>query len=236
MRVAPTLPPTKPPTINPAPKGAKNVLFIISDDMRPSIGAYGLPQAVSPNLDKLARDGILFTRAHIQFSYCAPSRNSFMSGRRPDANKVYNFNTNFREQGIGDQWVALPEHFKRNGYLTTGTGKLYHPGVPPNFDQPRSWSPIGPGNASWPYLESGVVNASDVKDHPPYPNLYGHGAARELKPDTFLLDQTVKNIAVSRLTAAIVNWKATGQPFFVGMGTHRPVSHCSLSSFPTCVP
>jgi arylsulfatase A-like enzyme len=69
------------------PKGAKNVLFIVSDDYRPSTGAYGVEQSSTPNLDKLASEGILFTAAHVQFSYCAPSRNSFMSGRRPDTNK-----------------------------------------------------------------------------------------------------------------------------------------------------
>ena len=122
-------------------------------DMRPSIGAYGLPEAVTPHLDQLAKEGVVFTRAHIQFSYCAPSRNSFMSkwpnllvnslhsteilldtpvasnnaraytgGRRPDATKVWNFNNNFREQGVGKDWITLPEHFVTNGYLVTGTG------------------------------------------------------------------------------------------------------------------
>eukprot|EP01052_Picozoa_sp_SAG31_P007258 SAG31_NODE_344_length_17385_cov_58.217575_7_plen_189_part_00 len=62
----------------PAPAGAKNVLFIISDDMRPSIGAYGLKEAVTPHLDRLAKEGVMFTRAHIQFSYCAPSRNRYV--------------------------------------------------------------------------------------------------------------------------------------------------------------
>ena len=43
-------------------------------------------------------------------------------GRRPDATKVWNFNNNFREQGVGKDWIALPEHFVTNGYLVTGTG------------------------------------------------------------------------------------------------------------------
>ena len=70
--------PPPPTPIKPAscPGGCKNVLFIISDDMRPSIGAYGLKEAVTPHLDQLAKEGVMFTRAHIQFSYCAPSRNS----------------------------------------------------------------------------------------------------------------------------------------------------------------
>ena len=77
VRTAPTPVPTPP---LPPPKGAKNVLFLVSDDFRPSSGAYGVEEASTPNLDKLAADGILFTAAHVQISYCAPSRNSFMSG------------------------------------------------------------------------------------------------------------------------------------------------------------
>ena len=72
-------PPPKPAKA--APKGAKNVLFIVADDMRPSMGPYaieGQPNPFhTPALDKLAATGILFTRAYIQISYCAPSRNSF---------------------------------------------------------------------------------------------------------------------------------------------------------------
>ena len=66
-----------------APKGAKNVLFLVADDMRPSIGPYKLPYVHTPNLDRIVNDvgGIAFSRAYIQQSYCAPSRNSFMSGR-----------------------------------------------------------------------------------------------------------------------------------------------------------
>jgi hypothetical protein len=68
--------------------GLKNVLFLVSDDFRPSTGKYGVVQASTPNLDRLVEQGLLFTAAHVQQAYCAPSRNSFMSGRRPDTNKV----------------------------------------------------------------------------------------------------------------------------------------------------
>ena len=105
--------------------GRRNILFLISDDFRPSSGAYGNEFAQTPHLDRLASEGTLFTAAHVQFAYCAPSRNSFMSGRRPDATKAYNFLNHFREKGVGDEWVALPELFKRAGYLVTGANKLY---------------------------------------------------------------------------------------------------------------
>ena len=149
-----------------APKGAKNVLFIVADDMRPSMGPYAIKDQKSPYftpaLDNLAATGIVFTRAYIQFSYCAPSRNSFMSGRRPDANKVFSFIGTFRNAETGLDWVSLPEQFVLNGYNVGGSGKLFHPQVfyavcfvsympaidrsleclqvPANFDQPWSWT------------------------------------------------------------------------------------------------
>ena len=62
--------PPAPPA--PAPKGAKNILFMVSDDFRPSSRAYGVAQSNTPHLDRLAATGILFTHGHVQFSYCAP--------------------------------------------------------------------------------------------------------------------------------------------------------------------
>jgi hypothetical protein len=120
-------------------------------DMRPSINPYAIegeaPRYTTPALDELARTGTLFTRAYIQISYCAPSRNSFMSGRRPDSSNIYSFIGTFRDPASGQHWVALPEHFVQNGYNVGGSGKLFHPGVPANFDQPWSWTV--------PYVEYG---------------------------------------------------------------------------------
>ena len=62
----------------PAPQSAKNVLFIICDDMRPQLGAYGHSFMHTPHIDQLAATGTLFNKAYVQYSFCAPSRNSFM--------------------------------------------------------------------------------------------------------------------------------------------------------------
>jgi iduronate 2-sulfatase len=175
---------------------------------------------------------VMFTRAHVQFAYCAPSRNSFMSGRRPDATKAYNFLNHFRDNPTGRSWTSLPEHFKENGYLVTGVGKLFHPGLPPDYDQPRSWSPDAPavaGGGAWPFREDGGNNATNLcgtkccRPQPSSENVSdSHFCLLDVKPDTYLQDQTVLQIATERLAAAVQNWNATGQPFFVGMGTHRP--------------
>ncbi len=205
----------------------RNVLFIVADDFRPSSQAYGNKDVLTPHLDKLAAEGTLFTAAHVQFSYCAPSRNSFMSGRRPDATKVWNFNNHFREPGVGDEWASLPEHFVNSGYLVTGAGKLYHEGVPPNFDQPRSWSASAPDGTAWPYEDvptgpfkpnaSTACNSSGLAWHDdkrfcltnpsPLPPASGER--------TYLQDEAATNLAVSRLRTALAHWQAAGQPFFV---------------------
>ena len=107
------------------------------DDQRPVFKrAYGQP-SVTPAFDRLAAEGIVFTRAFANFAWCAPSRNSFMSGRRPDRTRAWDFAHHFRE--VGANWTSLPQAFKVNGFFTTGVGKLFHKNLPPNFD-PVSWT------------------------------------------------------------------------------------------------
>eukprot|EP00054_Salpingoeca_dolichothecata_P028242 m.212988 g.212988 ORF g.212988 m.212988 type:complete len:124 (+) comp26163_c0_seq34:286-657(+) len=91
-----------------------------AQDMRPSIGAYNFSMAHTPNMDAFAERSLLFQRAYVQYSFCAPSRNSFMTGYRPDTTRCWEFEDHFREPGVGADWVAFPEYFKKNGYLTLG--------------------------------------------------------------------------------------------------------------------
>ena len=63
----------------------RNVIHIVVDDLRPELGCYGLPNRSTPNIDALAAGGTVFDRAFCNIGVCGPSRNSFMSGRRPAA-------------------------------------------------------------------------------------------------------------------------------------------------------
>jgi hypothetical protein len=152
----PTPPPSPLPTPSPVPcKGrCPNILFLIADDMRPQLGCYGHDWMHTPHLDKLAATGVLFNRAYVQYAFCAPSRNSFMTGRRPDRSQVWNFIDNFRSNGQGADWTTLPQNFKENGYFVAGTGKTFHSGSPPQEDYPYSWStaemPYGWGGSASP--------------------------------------------------------------------------------------
>ena len=121
----------------------KHVLMLVADDLRPQLNkAYGQSQMVTPHLDKLAASSLVFDRAYTNFAICSPSRNSFMSGRVPDKTRVWNFINYFRQSGVDgpDDWLSFPEFFKSQGYVVLGHGKMYHPGKPPNNDEPKSWT------------------------------------------------------------------------------------------------
>ena len=101
-----------------------NVLFISVDDLHPAIGAYGDEVAITPNMDKLADRGRLFTRAYTQQAVCGPSRAATLTGLLPDRTRVRDNRTHFREH-LPDT-VTLPEHFKHHGYGTYSCGKVFH--------------------------------------------------------------------------------------------------------------
>ncbi len=114
-----------------------NVLFISIDDLRPALGCYGDPTALTPNIDQLAKRSILFNRAYCQQAVCCPSRLSLLTGLRPDTIKVWDLATHFRE--AKPQAITLPQHFKNHGYHTRSIGKIFHGGGKPSKDPP-SWS------------------------------------------------------------------------------------------------
>ncbi len=92
----------------------KNVLFIVSDDLKASVlGCYGDKICETPNIDRLARAGVVFQRAYCQGTWCAPSRQSFMFSR-------------YRHGGE----VNLGQHFRENGWYSARVGKIYHMRVP----------------------------------------------------------------------------------------------------------
>ncbi|XP_036148458.1 iduronate 2-sulfatase isoform X2 [Monomorium pharaonis] len=117
-----------------------NILLIIVDDLRTTLGCYGDANAYTPNIDALAEDGIVFTEAFAQQALCAPSRNSFLTGRRPDTLRLYDFYSYWRDT-VGN-YTTLPEHLKNNGYTTMSIGKVFHPGISSNGsdDSPYSWT------------------------------------------------------------------------------------------------
>jgi arylsulfatase A-like enzyme len=125
-----------------------NVLFLAADDLRPDFGCLGNPVIKTPNIDRLAARGTIFSRVYCQMSLCNPCRSSLLSGIRPDTLKIYDQETHFRS--IHPTIVTLPQVFKNAGYETLSVGKIFHNTLP----DPASWSrpePTLPLN--YPYLD-----------------------------------------------------------------------------------
>uniref|UniRef100_A0A8C9FP19 Iduronate 2-sulfatase n=1 Tax=Pavo cristatus TaxID=9049 RepID=A0A8C9FP19_PAVCR len=107
-----------------------NVLFLVVDDLRPVLGCYGDNLVKSPNIDQLASQSIVFSNAYAQQAVCAPSRVSFLTGRRPDTTRLYDFYSYWRVHS--GNYSTMPQYFKENGYMTMSVGKVFHPGEQPH--------------------------------------------------------------------------------------------------------
>jgi len=145
-------------------------------------------------MDALANASTVFANANCQIAWCAPSRNSFLSGRRPQVTQAYNFLDSFRE--VGPEWVTLPGYFRSAGFYTTSVGKVFHPDLPPNYDANLSWSdaPVLPSKATC------------------------HGNMMcQLPPGAADADAEAAEALIARLAA-----RPPAQPFFAALGFQGP--------------
>jgi arylsulfatase A-like enzyme len=226
-RVSPT-PAAEPVVARSSKVDRPNVLFFAVDDLRPEFGAYGKSYIHSPNLDRIAARGVTFRRAYCQQAVCSPSRSSLLTGTRPDTTRVYDLQTHFRK-ALPDV-VALPQHFKQNGYYVQGMGKLYHGGL----DDPRSWSTpwTSPKTTHGAYgleenraIVRAKVEASQAaakKNGPPKPGQkvrnYGPPFESSEVPDNTFHDGALAEMAVE----ALGKLAKQDRPFWLGVGFIRP--------------
>ena len=101
-----------------------NVLFIAVDDLRPQLGCYGHKQMISPNIDRLAEQGVLFRRSYCQVPVCGASRASLMTGVRPTRQRFRTYDV-WAEKDLPGV-PGLHKHFKDNSYHTISNGKVFH--------------------------------------------------------------------------------------------------------------
>lgn len=219
-----------------------NVLFIAVDDLNDWIGCMkGHPQAHTPNIDRLAQRGILFTNAHCAAPVCLASRTALLCGRMPDETGVFsNWGKTKGKPPAKD--LQLPVHFSRAGYETLGTGKIYHEAESPLFDDyfstEQRWSPFTPDQAR--YTEAELP--SKGSEHPRHVIASGPGGHDWVLPlnglpsernadgregesfdwgpvdvkDEEMGDTRITNWAMEKLGAP------HARPFFLGVGYYRP--------------
>lgn len=224
-------------SIDDAPSRRFNVLFIAIDDLRPALACYGDPVAITPNMDRLAKRGTLFSRAYCQQAVCSPSRLSLLTGRRPDTIQVWDLKTHFR-QAIPNV-VTLPQHFRDNGYFTQSIGKIYHGSGAPSKDPP-SWS-VEP---KYDYVRDPALRYSSPE------NLSGSGLKRSAAEsadvsDDAYTDGLVCNEAINALRGFASKAQAhsdastdpdapdaSDPPFFLAVGFRKPhLPFCAPSKY-----
>ena len=111
-----------------------NVVMFVVDDMCDWIGPMGYGQAVTPNMDRLAKAGVTFINAHTAGIFCAPSRSAIFTGRHASTTGCYTTQVYFAAH---PKINPLQKVLQDGGYATHGAGKLFH--HPTGYIDLRSW-------------------------------------------------------------------------------------------------
>jgi arylsulfatase A-like enzyme len=183
-----------------------NILFIAVDDLKPTSGAYGDKLAKTPGMDRLAKEGIVFTSSYCQQAICAATRASIMTGLRPDRTRIWDLVTDFRQ--VNPNVVTMPQYFKSMGYETAAMGKIFHMGsAGPGHDAP-SWSIPYRDPKCKTYALPGATNER------------GKGTATECAdvPDETYHDGKMTGIAIQLMDSLSKGDK----PFFLAVGFLKP--------------
>ncbi len=197
-------------TSSPAAPKRPNVLFIMADDLRVELGCFG-SQALTPNIDRLAKRGVRFDRAYCQQALCNPSRSSMLTGQRPDSTRIWCNSIHFRD--LNPDVVTMPELFKSAGYTTRDVGKIFHNWHTEVHGDRRSWS----APEYMHYANHGNDKPQVLGPTPPDESTT-KGCQRCDVADDAYFDGRVANEAV-RVMGEIKN-----DPFFLAVGFWKPHS------------
>ena len=199
-----------------------NVLFILVDDLRPAIGVYGDPVAITPNIDKLASQGFRFEQAYSNQAVCAPSRFNLLLGSRSTSSGIYGFGQNFRD--YYPNAVTLPQYFKQHGYHTESMGKVFHIGHGTYADE-QSWSVAHYKERVIEYVDPVSKALGFTREEALFSNQEAQGLPRGFAwespdvADDAYADGRVAQRAVDRLRELK---SQPHQPFFLAVGFARP--------------
>ena len=213
------------------PTEKPNILFIGIDDLRTELGCYGSEIAITPNMDALAQQGLLFSRAYCQQAICGPSRASLLTGTRPETSGIFHNYVKIRD--LNPDILTLPQHFVANGYEAVYCGKIFHHG---DLDDELSWSrepavdkleaqginePVGfalPENQK-------IKNESRTEMFAKYGEVARYGLAMGPAfecadvPDNTYVDGYNTDLAIATMKEMI---EKGDKPFFLGLGFNKP--------------
>jgi arylsulfatase A-like enzyme len=194
-----------------------NVLFLAVDDLNDWVGCLGgHPQAKTPNIDRLAKKGVLFEQAYCAAPLCNPSRTSVMTGLRPSNTGIYGNLNWFRDRPKLKDWVTIPQYFRQHGYVAWTGGKIYHQ-AHGKWSDPEAW-------------DNQYTKVTGTQ-RPPESQLYRHGLRDRFTNK--ILARLVDWSPIQQTTEETPDWKtadgAAGflkrehdKPFFLACGIYRP--------------
>ncbi len=223
-----------------------NIVMIVVDDLNDYQGAFGgHPQAITPNIDRLAKSGIRFTNAHSNVPVCQPSRNSLFTGVYPHDSGDFGWIPQHKQKVLKHNKTIM-ELFNENGYYTLGSGKLMHGGQTKNWQEwgmphkhdygpvyfdgkktgavptvPEPFSQIGAIDGGYGRLSEGGISTGKknsvgwVYGWDKKPMRYIDANNRDLLPDELHAQWAAKKL--HQLAK-----KKQQQPFFMGVGFVRP--------------
>lgn len=195
-----------------------NILFIAIDDLRPELNSYGATHIQSPNIDRLAVQGIQFNNAHVQQSICMASRASLLTGIRPEYHEIYSGGS---VADLVPAALTINKHFEGNGYQIAAYGKIYHYESDHIAQFGGRWS-----DGSAKLLKNGKYATQDSLDklelnrHDPVRPHHDRGPAFEsadVEDDAYY-----DGYNTERAIDSLRQFKASQKPFFLAVGFHKP--------------
>ena len=210
-----------------------NVLFIAVDDLNDWVNCMGGRREVhTPNLDRLAKRGMLFTNAHCAAPACNPSRVAIMTGVAPSSSGVYNNGQDWRKSPRLTDAVTIPEHFRKGGYTAFGGGKIFHclswisGGYGKQQNEAKLWDHYWPSADSpmpdpqWPKATqakrgtNGYLYSKPIAIGKRPPHFFDW--APDDQPESQTADHQVVDWAAGELA------RKHSKPFFLAVGFFRP--------------
>lgn len=191
-----------------------NILFISIDDLNDWVGAlHTHPQVKTPNIDRLAERGTIFTNHHVQAAVCNPSRVSMMTGLRPSTTGIYGLAPLYQNNESTADLVTMPEYFEQHGYDTYSVGKIFHS---PSSNRAAFQEDGTEVSFSGPHPEEKIVQKPlDMVQHP----LLDWGVYPE-EGDSLIHDYQFATWAVDRLDE--FGTEQRENPFFLAVGFWLP--------------
>ena len=184
-----------------------NILFIAIDDMNDWTGFLGgHPEAVTPNMDRLAARGVNFTNAHCSAPGCSPSRNALLYGREPFNSGLYAFyNGEEPHEVLRAKYTSLPTFLKNNGYRTFGAGKIHHG----TKGHPTEWTEF-----------AATVGNDNLKADKAAGYAFGEGIKMSFAPTTNPYDEHPDYQVATYGTEVLA--QKHDEPFFLAVGIVKP--------------